>query len=173
MAAKLGSRVILADKFSPESHGLLVRNVTDNGFRVTETCGSSESPEAAVNAVRLMSLTWGDLSADVRSLPPLDFVLASDCFYEESDFEDIIATICYLLEEKGRENSCCLTSYQVRDSEWNIRCLMHRFGLEGHEVPLHHFEAASHQLLGSKLPGSHTIALFRLKIKDRTVAAVP
>lgn len=171
VAAKRGSRVVLADKFTSQSRDLLVRNVTDNECRISD-CWSPDPLVDTVPAVRLMALTWGDVGPDVSSLPLLDFVLASDCFYDESDFEDIIVTIAYLLKEKGHENSCCLTSYQLRNSEWNISCLMHRYGLEGNEVPLQHFEATSHQLLGSKLPGFHTISLFRLKLKSNPVEPV-
>jgi hypothetical protein len=164
VTAKLGSAVILSDRFTDVSRQLLIQNVCDNKCHVVESISPGKTHQSEP-AIQIVPLTWGEIGSEVRSLPQLDFVLASDCFYAEKDFEDIIATIAYLLEEKGHENSSFITAYQLRNSEWNLNCLMRRYGLEGNEIPLNTFEADSEQLLGSKLPGNHSISLFRIRIK--------
>lgn len=129
------------------------------------TVACDDTPFGTKDCVYLKSLTWGCTHPDLESLPQIDFVLASDCFYEEADFEDIVATLSYILLEKGGQNCSCLTSYQVRNAEWSIACILNQFGLKAKSLPLHEFDAASHQLLGSQLPGSHSISLFEITVK--------
>lgn len=117
--------------------------------------------------IELIQLTWGEFNSDILNIEDssLDYILGSDCFYDTKDFEDIIASVCFLLRVKGKPNCTFLTTYQERNSDWSIDCLLDRWNLKGCEIPLESFEGNESQLLGSRLPGSCTVSLFKISLK--------
>lgn len=133
------------------------------------SCSSSSASPLPLDGpvIQLMQVTWGQFTGDIFSIEDasLDFVLASDCFYDTKDFEDIVASVYFLLRVKGKPNCTFLTSYQERNSDWSIDCLLDRWNLKGCEISLESFEASQSQLLGSRLPGSCTVSLFKISLK--------
>lgn len=166
-------RLYLADKFSNESSRQLVeRNLNQND--ISFIWWSQDNPvgisKDCLHQVVLTRLTWGSffeadsplmtLNSDFN--PELDCIIASDCFYDEADFESILCTVNFLLRFKCKPKAYFLTTYQERHSDWNIKCQLKRWCLTGESIPLADFEGESSNLLGTSLPGNHTIWLFKI-----------
>lgn len=60
--------------------------------------------------------------------PQIDVILASDCFFDPSLFQDLLATIWLLLEQNP--HSKCIFSYQERSAEWTIADLLRKWRLK-------------------------------------------
>ncbi|XP_072942618.1 uncharacterized protein [Epargyreus clarus] len=83
--------------------------------------------------VQILGLAWGLFLADVHNLRPVDLVLASDCFYEPSQFEEVLSTVAYLLDGTDGKFLC---AYQERSADWSIEALLKKWGLKGALVDL-------------------------------------
>jgi predicted nicotinamide N-methyase len=173
-AFKMGCRrVYLADKFSSDSSRQLVeRNLKDNGVSFSWWDHQHSIPQEA-DQVLLTRITWASFfdnnspltALDTDFNPELDCIIASDCFYDEADFENILCTINFLLRFKCKSSACFLMTYQERHSNWNIKCRLQRWNLVGESISLSSFEGDSSHLLGSTLPGNHSIWFFKILIK--------
>uniref|UniRef100_A0A9J8AVD2 Methyltransferase like 23 n=1 Tax=Cyprinus carpio carpio TaxID=630221 RepID=A0A9J8AVD2_CYPCA len=97
VAAKCGVHVILSDSAELP---LCLRNCR-------RSCDISNLPNLPA-----IGLTWGRLSPELLSLPPVDIILGSDVFYEPEDFEDVIVTVSFIM--KGNCHAQFWTSYQER-----------------------------------------------------------
>ncbi|KAK2829205.1 hypothetical protein Q7C36_017195 [Tachysurus vachellii] len=107
--------------------------------------------------VPVVGLTWGEISPELRSLPPVDIILGSDVFYEPEDFEDVLVTISFLL--RRNPSGQFWTTYQERSSDWTIETLMNKWNLQCTDVSLDVFHANKKHLAGSTLPGNHSIQM--------------
>lgn len=116
--------------------------------------------------VSVHGITWGRFDPGIFKLPNLDIVMASDCFYDADDFEDIVVTVAFLLERN--EGAFFLFTYQERNSSRNIEHLLERWKLDSVQIPLSTFNADRPDLAFTDLPGNHTIHLFKLSTKDVT-----
>ena len=67
-AAKCGALVTLTDADSPRLMDHLM-----------ETCRLNNMED-----VQVLPLTWGTFSEELLSLPPVDYILASDCLYQST-----------------------------------------------------------------------------------------
>ncbi|XP_060594185.1 histone-arginine methyltransferase METTL23-like [Ruditapes philippinarum] len=149
VAAKCGAVVHLSD-----SESLL--NCSNNSLKSCIANG--------LNDIKVHAITWGLFGTDVLQLPSLDIIIASDCFYDTKDFEDIISTVAFLLERnRGSE---FLFTYQERSSSRTIEHLLDQWNLNGSQIHLSDFNADKPCLAGSELPGNHTIHMFKLTSKD-------
>ncbi len=66
----------------------------------------------AVEDIKIIGVTWGQVNIDLAELGEVDIILSSDCFYDSKDFEDILVTVKYLLNKK--QNVQFWTTYQER-----------------------------------------------------------
>ncbi|TMW60118.1 hypothetical protein Poli38472_000160 [Pythium oligandrum] len=116
LAAKCGAtKVYLSDRSDSEQ---IKRNVSAN---------------IALNGLEdvaaFLPLDWGslDLADQLVALPPVDIVLAADCFYQSDDFEKVIATVAMVF----RLNSQCrfYTTYQLRSINRSVAPLLTRWGM--------------------------------------------
>ncbi|RWS04255.1 methyltransferase-like protein 23 isoform X1 [Dinothrombium tinctorium] len=122
VAAKIGANVTLTDTHkNPDCIDLCKRNLTLNGLRFND---ESE------NCVKVMHLTWGLFTKEVMELKPFDFIIASDCFYDINDFEDILATISFFIEKSVDRKAIFFTTYEERNADWNIQCLLKKWNLK-------------------------------------------
>ena len=110
--------------------------------------------------VHVHSISWGRFDPDLLTLPKLDLIMASDCFYDTKDFEDILVTISYLLEQN--DGAAFLCSYQERSSRRSIEFLLSKWNLDCEAVPLSSFDADLPCIGGSELPGNHIIHLLKI-----------
>lgn len=116
LAAKCGARVTLTDSVAlPRSLRHLAACCEANGL----------TPD---RDVQILGLAWGLFLADVHNLRPVDLILASDCFYEPTQFEEVLSTVAYLLDGTDGRFLC---SYQERSADWSIEALLKKWGLKG------------------------------------------
>ncbi|XP_018015913.1 probable methyltransferase-like protein 23 [Hyalella azteca] len=146
VAAKCGADVILSDS------------------SVLPSCLEICSLSSAANGLELpvIGIKWGTFDSIIK-LPPLDFVIASDCFYEPDVFEDIIMTVSLLLERNPE--ACFICTYQEREPDWTFQPELVKWQLSCTSVPLESFDADHENVAQSGLPGSHKIHLFQIRKK--------
>ncbi|XP_005100169.1 methyltransferase-like protein 23 [Aplysia californica] len=119
VAAKCGARVTLSDSVAlPQCR---------------DRCRSSAEANG-LSDVSVMGITWGFISPDLMDLPSLDLILASDCFYDTKDFEDVVMTLSCLLHQNPHAEVWC--AYQVRSPSKTIELLLSKWKLRGEQVPL-------------------------------------
>lgn len=152
----------------PSSHNDCTAIYDDDG--ASEHCAQESTSHSSFTCdsrvIHLMTITWGQFTCDILSIPDasLDYIIASDCFYDMKDFEDICATVHFLLRVKAKQQCTLLVTYEERNSDWSIDCLLHKWKLRASTIPLESFEANDTQLLGSHLPGACTVALFKISL---------
>lgn len=106
IAAKLGAKVLISDLDQKQVLNLIQTNLKLNNV------------EADV-----IPLQWGRLDY-LQSIPKLDYIIGSDLFYEESDYEDLFFTLSVLLEG----DITFYTAYHHRYSI-NIECQLKKWSL--------------------------------------------
>lgn len=78
--------------------------------------------------ITVTGLTWGMLGHDFYDLGnDLDLVIGSDILYDTAVFEDVIASIAFILEQNPKATFIC--SYQLRSSDWSIENLLKKWNL--------------------------------------------
>ncbi|XP_021483419.1 histone-arginine methyltransferase METTL23 [Meriones unguiculatus] len=142
LAAKCGAEVILSD--SPEFPHCL--------DMCWQSCQMNNLPQ-----VQVVGLTWGHISKDLLSLPPQDIILASDVFFEPEDFENILATVYFLMQKNPKVQFW--SSYQVRSADWSLEGLLYKWDMKCVHVPLESFDADKEDIAESTLPGRHTVEM--------------
>lgn len=114
VAAKAGALVTLTDRAD-------LVEVLDN---MNQTC--------TLNAVKctIVGLTWGDFSTIVSAISEdkPEIVLGADVLYDGKDFDDLFATVSYLLEQQP--DSKFVTTYQRRSGHRSIEYWMAKWGLQ-------------------------------------------
>ncbi|XP_028395338.1 methyltransferase-like protein 23 [Dendronephthya gigantea] len=117
-----------------------------------ETCKAN-----GLKNVKTTALTWGNFSKNFLELPTFDIILGSDCFYDPKDFDDILATVAYLLERNPKGEFW--TSYQERSADWSIEILLKKWNLGCQLVSLQTFGGDDENIAGSNLVSNHSIQL--------------
>ncbi|KAG9473710.1 hypothetical protein GDO78_004164 [Eleutherodactylus coqui] len=148
VAAKCGANVILSDAAAlPQCLENCLRSCAQNNL----------------TGVPVIGLTWGEISPDLLTLPPIDIILGSDVFYEPKDFEDILVTVHFIMERNPSVEFW--TTYQVRSANWSMEALLHKWDLTCSNIPLKMFNADREGLAGSNLPGRHSIQMMVITLK--------
>lgn len=111
-------------------------------------------------SIKVMGITWGQFTPNLFKLPKVDIILGSDCFYDTKDFDDILATVSFLIEKNTEAKFW--TTYQERSSSRSIEDLLKKWGLRGVEIPLEHFNADEVNIGGSHLSDSRTIHMLEI-----------
>eukprot|EP01095_Lingulamoeba_sp_RSL-Kostka_P000501 TRINITY_DN1079_c0_g1_i1.p1 TRINITY_DN1079_c0_g1~~TRINITY_DN1079_c0_g1_i1.p1 ORF type:complete len:180 (+),score=39.77 TRINITY_DN1079_c0_g1_i1:399-938(+) len=87
---------------------------------------------------KVLGLRWGEFSQDVIEIKKLDYVIASDCFYDNTkSFEDIIATISYFIDINP--DLMFIFTYQSRSSYRSISQYFDNWNLKSFQIPLNSF----------------------------------
>ncbi|XP_022095358.1 methyltransferase-like protein 23 isoform X2 [Acanthaster planci] len=95
------------------SCGAMVTLTDHSGLpRCLDNCLKSCRANGLEGKVDLLGLTWGEFSPTIFQLPQFDVILASDCFYDSRDFENIMATLHFFLDRNS--DAKCWTTYQER-----------------------------------------------------------
>ncbi|XP_026063224.1 histone-arginine methyltransferase METTL23 isoform X1 [Carassius auratus] len=149
VAAKCGARVILSDSAELP---LCLRNCR-------RSCDANHLPDVPV-----IGLTWGQVSPELLSLPPVDVILGSDVFYEPEDFEDVLVTVSFIV--RRNPHAQLWTTYQERSADWSIDALLLKWDLKCVNVPLETFDANKTRLAGSTLPGNHTVQMMIISRRE-------
>nr|XP_057904859.1 histone-arginine methyltransferase METTL23-like isoform X2 [Doryrhamphus excisus]XP_057904860.1 histone-arginine methyltransferase METTL23-like isoform X2 [Doryrhamphus excisus]XP_057904861.1 histone-arginine methyltransferase METTL23-like isoform X2 [Doryrhamphus excisus]XP_057904862.1 histone-arginine methyltransferase METTL23-like isoform X2 [Doryrhamphus excisus]XP_057904863.1 histone-arginine methyltransferase METTL23-like isoform X2 [Doryrhamphus excisus]XP_057904864.1 histone-arginin len=148
VAAKCGAKVILSDNANtPLCQHNSKRSCDANGLHDVVT----------------LPLTWGEISADLVLLPPLQVILGSDLFYDPEDFEDILVTVAFLLRKNP--SAQFWTTYQERSADWTIEGLLRKWKMTCVNIGLESFHANKCELAGSSLPGSHSVQMMKMMLR--------
>ncbi|KAM8992009.1 histone-arginine methyltransferase METTL23 [Ara ararauna] len=147
LAAKCGAEVTLSD--------------SEELPRCLQSCRRSCLLNG-LSHVPVLGLTWGRVSPELLSLPPVDIILGSDIFFDPKDFEDILTTVYFLLEKNPHAQFW--TTYQVRSADWSIEAFLYKWKLRSIPIPLHSFGADKEHLASSSLPGRHTIEMMIISL---------
>lgn len=149
LAAKCGANVTLSDSSTlPKTLENIRRCCALNNLK----------PGYDINVI---GLSWGLLPHNLEQIGGLDYIIASDCFYDPLVFEDILVTVAYLLEINDGAKFVC--AYQVRSEDWSIEALLSKWQLHARHVHIDHIGAA----YGLDLPtlmGKHTIYLLEISM---------
>ena len=125
VAALIGAKVILTDSHSVRAKSdLLDLNVRSNGI-IIALDDTIEDPDP--KSLHICPLTWGRFTGVFFMIPTVDIIIASDCFYDPEDFEDILMTLAYFMTRNPE--TVFYTTYHVRNSSWNIECALKRWNL--------------------------------------------
>lgn len=111
--------------------------------------------------INVVGLSWGLLSDSVFNLGSLDLIIASDCFYDPSVFEDILVTVTFLLEKNPL--SKFIFTYQERSSDWSIENLLRKWELNIACISLENLDSHNSELFNGG--NNHTIHLFEITAK--------
>ncbi|XP_073103207.1 uncharacterized protein [Elaeis guineensis] len=111
VAAKVGANVILTDNAAREE---VLKNMR-------QICKLNK-----VNC-NILGLTWGQWDAPIFDLHP-QIVLGADVFYDTTDFDDLFATVTFLLQNSP--GSVFITAYHNRSGHHLIEFLMVKWGLK-------------------------------------------
>ncbi|KAF0311326.1 Methyltransferase-like protein 23 [Amphibalanus amphitrite] len=148
VAAKLGARVTVTDcAAAPQLLANCRRALELNAVRAT-----------------VLGLSWGLVSPELLQLPPLQFILGSDVFYDEPLFEEVLRSVAFLLETSPHAEF--VFSYQERSSERCLEPLLVKWRMQARQVPLAEFGADGPAVAGSDLPGNHSIQLYVVTLKQ-------
>nr|XP_002124223.1 methyltransferase-like protein 23 [Ciona intestinalis] len=139
--------------------------------------------------VYFMGLSWGQVSSKLVEMvsgcnePTLpDVVIAADCFFEKSLFNDILSSVYFLLKsksveieknEKQGQNSkegmfnkpVFLFTYQVRSRNWTIVAELEFWDLKCEQISLDTFNADVPNIAMSNMPGNHCIEMLVISLK--------
>ncbi|XP_054159815.1 histone-arginine methyltransferase METTL23-like [Oppia nitens] len=149
VAAKIGALVVLTDSHQyPQCLQLCQQNVDINGVND--------------NITAILPLTWGHFDEQVIQMPSFDYIISSDCFYNEKDFEDILSSVSFLMDKHQTKGTVFYTTYQERDSEWSIECLLNQWHLKCHYISLSDFETDNECVAKDNLSSKSTIHLLEI-----------
>uniref|UniRef100_A0A8C6W8Q2 Histone-arginine methyltransferase METTL23 n=2 Tax=Nannospalax galili TaxID=1026970 RepID=A0A8C6W8Q2_NANGA len=149
LAAKCGAQVTLSDS-SELPHCLDI---------CWQSCQMNHLPH-----VRVVGLTWGHISQDLLSLPAQDIILASDVFFEPEDFENILATVYFLMQRNPKAQ--LWSTYQVRSADWSLEGLLYKWNMKCVHIPLMSFEADKEDIAESALPGRHAVEMLVISAEE-------
>lgn len=126
LAAKFGAKVILSDSCT-----------LANALKHVHRCCIANNLEVGKD-IEIIGLTWGVLLKSVFNIGPLDYIIASDCFYDPSVFEDILVTVSFLLDIPTCDSSPVkfLFTYEERALDWSIEHLLKKWNLQCSKVSL-------------------------------------
>lgn len=109
--------------------------------------------------IQVIGLSWGQLTDSIFNIGPLDLIIASDCFYDPSVFEDILVTISFLLERNPLAKF--IFAYQERSADWSIENLLKKWDLKCSAIDYETSDILELYNGG----GNHTIHLFEISLR--------
>lgn len=149
VSAKAGAQTVITDSDKYDDCLELCRqNVDINGVKD--------------NVKDIVALNWGQFDEQLIRMPAFDFILSSDCFYNENDFEDIVSSVSFLIDKHPERQTIFYTTYEERNSDWSIECLLDRWHLKCRYISLSDFEADSGLVGGTDLSDKHSIHLLKI-----------
>ncbi|GAM25194.1 hypothetical protein SAMD00019534_083690 [Acytostelium subglobosum LB1] len=127
VACSLGADTIITDRLGSDSNGIfenvrnIIRHNQNNGSLINKL-----SP-------RFIELSYGMFSSQAFELPSVDYLFASDLFYNNTrDYDDIFSTFAFFANKNKNIN--ILFCYQVRSVEKTISYLMSKWNFVGEEI---------------------------------------
>lgn len=151
LAAKFGANVILSDSCT-----------LPNSIKHIHRCCSANKLEPNKD-IEVIGLTWGILLKSVFDIGPIDYIIAADCFYDPTVFEDILVTVSFLLNADNCDWKPVkfLFTYQERSADWSIDHLLQKWNLQCTNVSLKYLEHLC-PIEIDQLMNGHTIRLLEI-----------
>lgn len=150
LATKLGADVILSDSLTLSS---TIKHI--------HRCCEVNHLEPGRD-IQVIGLTWGLILKSVFEIGQLDYIIAADCFYDPTVFEDILVTISFLLSNSSDSHPTkFLFTYQERSSDWSIEHLLKKWNLKCSNVSLKQIEKSC-PIEIDQLMNGHTIRLLEI-----------
>lgn len=149
VASKFGAKVILSDSAT-----------LPNTLKHVKRCCMANNLVPGQD-IDVMGLTWGVLLKSDFDIGPLDYIIAADCFYDPSVFEDILVTIAFLLSNPDSHHTKFLVTYQERSADWSIEHLLKKWNLKCANVSLKELSENCPTSLDHLMNG-HTIRLLEI-----------
>lgn len=146
LAAKCGANVIITDSAALPKTLQNIRQCV-------------EANSIPLERVKIIGITWGLFLSQIFELGPVDLIIASDCFYEPLLFEDIVATVAFLLERYPNARFVC--SYQERSADWSVEHLLRKWSLACRPIDIQSLGATT-KLDTNHLVQEHTIHLLEI-----------
>ena len=157
-----------------------------NNLQIKESTAIHKKDESQTNQpldqnpINIAALPWGKVpqwltkaaTSKNSDLELPDIVLAADCFYDESLFNNILSTVYFLLKSKVESRRSCLAApvfyftYQNRCNQWSLTPLLDEWDLECEEITLESFAASSDNIALSKLPGCSCIQMYAVRLRS-------
>ncbi|KAJ3290244.1 hypothetical protein HK104_006892 [Borealophlyctis nickersoniae] len=97
---------------------------------------------------------------------PFDLILGADVFYEPSMFDNLLATVAYVLD-RAPANACFLTAYHERSSRRSIQHLLDKWGLKCGTIKREEYESVLDDLVVERMPDVATEMVFLLAIEKQ------
>lgn len=151
---------IVASKCNAASVTLSEHILSPNCLKHCANCCATNS----LDNLPVIGITWGLFSPELISLPPMDIILVSDCFYDSKDFDDIFVTLSYILEKNDKCEIWC--TYQIRSTDKSLAYHLEQWNLTCVYIPLSSFEANGPCVADSNYPGNHTIEMLKIFRKN-------
>ncbi|XP_068156133.1 histone-arginine methyltransferase METTL23 [Drosophila tropicalis] len=159
LAAKCNAQVVLTDNcILPKSLAHIRKSCLANHLQ----------PGVDIDVV---GLSWGLLLNSVFRLPALDLIIAADCFYDPSVFEDIIVTVAFLLERNS--DAKFIFTYQERSADWSIEALLKKWKLQALPINVNMDDLGKDSgvdLMESM--GGHTIHLLEITRCEKSIPLI-
>lgn len=151
LAAKFGAEVILSDSCT-----------LPNSIKHIHRCCRANGLEPGKD-IDVIGLTWGILLKSTFDIGPIDYIIAADCFYDPTVFEDILVTVSFLLNAASSDTSPIkfLFTYQERSADWSIDHLLQKWNLQCSNVSLKHVDKLCPIEIDHLMNG-HTIRLLEI-----------
>lgn len=112
--------------------------------------------------IKIIGLTWGLLLNDVFNLGPIDLIIAADCFYDPTVFENILVTVSFILQ--NNIGAKFIFSYQERSTDWSLEPLLKKWDLKCSNINLEQVGVLSgidiHELMSP-----HSIFLLEITLR--------
>lgn len=109
--------------------------------------------------IDIIGLKWGLLLNSAYNLGSFDLIIAADCFYDPSVFEDILVTISFLIDQNPGVKF--IFSYQERSADWSIEALLKKWDLKAIQINIDNIGKSAGINLHD-LMGGHTIHLIEI-----------
>ncbi|EFA81417.1 hypothetical protein PPL_05403 [Heterostelium album PN500] len=126
VACSLGASVIITDREGSTTNSIF-QGINSNIQHNQQRSLKGRIPPT------LIELSYGIFSNEVLSLPPVDYLFASDLFYNNTkDYDDIFATLSYFININP--NIIILLCYQIRSVQKTISHYLYKWGMIGESI---------------------------------------
>ncbi|KAH7292086.1 hypothetical protein KP509_29G051100 [Ceratopteris richardii] len=129
LAAKLGAHVTLTDLENNSECFTISHDTIVQPYNIHLQVFENMARNCEENQVgcKILSLTWGSWDQNMLNLNP-DVVLGADVLYNSSDFDDLFATVAFLLQKNPA--AVFITAYEPRSAHRSIEFLMAKWKLQ-------------------------------------------
>ena len=112
--------------------------VSDTHATVIDNCNDNVTlNNPSISPIEVLPITWGEFPPHVLSLVAPDIIIGADIFYDANDFDDLLATVRFLLDLKRDSGgtSSLITAYRDRGTGHSLDSLLQKYDLVCQTLP--------------------------------------